>query len=182
MRAERRGETGLPADENRAGLGELEGEGTVPDQGEPHRVPELEPQDPRYDPIRREAANEFNRAQAPEYPANDVVRDNGQRLDSYRPGEEIVSRKRTQLAEVPRETAIDYVTELAEKYPPGTPVRDTPRNRALLGVPAGDPMPPLAGQMILEVSVQAEPIPPTVGKLARRPGIEIRDFNGVILN
>jgi hypothetical protein len=43
-------------------------------------------------------------------------------------------------------------------------------------------VPPLGGQMILEVSVQAEPIPPTVGKLARRLGIEIRDFNGEVLN
>jgi hypothetical protein len=182
MGAERRGESGLPADENRAGLGEIEGEGPVPDQGEPGRVPELGSQEPPWDPIRVEAGNEFNRAQAPEYPANEVVCERGQRLDSYRPGEEIVSRKRTQLAEIPRETAIGYVTELAEKYPPGTPLRDTPRNRAVLGVPAGEPVPPLGGQMILEVSVQAEPIPPTVGKLARRLGIEIRDFNGEVLN
>lgn len=54
--------------------------------------------------------------------------DRGQypRVDSYVPGEEIVSRKHTQLANVQESTAVGYLRELANTFGPGTIVVDTP--------------------------------------------------------
>lgn len=181
MAAERRGESGLAPDENVVSIEDMPGEGPIPDPGEPGRIREMGSQDAP-DTTRLEAGNEFNRVMAPEYPANEVVLEGGNRPDSYRPNQEIISRKRTQLAAISENQAIGYVTELAEKYPPGTPIADTPRNRGMIGVAPGEPMPPLRGRMVLEVSVQQHEIPQIVADLAKRLNIEIRDFNGQVLN
>lgn len=132
-----------------------------------------------------EEGNEFNRRREPYYEeqggANEVHveprSDKGQypRVDSYVPGEGIVSRKHTQLADVQEKTAIGYLRELANTYGPGTIVADTPTNRRDLGDDAiGLPM---DGDMILEVPVQQNGVPPAVLAEARRLGIIIRDEN-----
>jgi len=135
---------------------------------------------------RIEEGNEFNRQREPYYEeqggANEVHveprSDKGQypRVDSYVPDEEIVSRKHTQLADVQETTAVGYLRELANTYGPGTIVADTPSNRRDLGDDAiGLPM---SGDMILEVPVQRNGVPPAVLAEARRLGIIIRDENG----
>lgn len=135
---------------------------------------------------RIEEGNEFNRRREPYYTdqggANEVHveprSERGQypRVDSYVPGEEIVSRKHTQLSEVQEATAVGYLRELANTYGPGTIVADTPTNRRDLGDDAiGQPM---DGDMILEVPVQQNGVPPAVLAEARRLGIIIRDENG----
>ncbi|HEU5470964.1 MAG TPA: hypothetical protein VFV67_09955 [Actinophytocola sp.] len=135
---------------------------------------------------RLEEGNEFNRRREPYYEdqggANEVHveprSDKGQypRVDSYVPGEEIVSRKHTQLADVQEQTAKGYLNELANTYGPGTIVADTPTNRRDLGDEAiGLPM---DGDMVLEVPVQSKPVPQAVLDEARRLGIIIRDENG----
>ncbi|HWO61676.1 MAG TPA: hypothetical protein VNO31_16745 [Umezawaea sp.] len=135
---------------------------------------------------RIEEGNEFNRQREPYYEeqggANEVHveprSDKGQypRVDSYVPDEEIVSRKHTQLADVQETTAVGYLREFANTYGPGTIVADTPSNRRDLGDDAiGLPM---SGDMILEVPVQRNGVPPAVLAEARRLGIIIRDENG----
>ncbi|MGW5052726.1 hypothetical protein [Actinokineospora sp. NPDC004072] len=135
---------------------------------------------------RIEEGNEFNRRREPYYEeqggANEVHveprSDKGQypRVDSYVPGEEIVSRKHTQLGEVQESTAIGYLRELANHYGPGTIVADTPTNRRDLGDDAiGLPM---DGDMVLEVPVQTRDVPEAVLAEARKLGIIIRDENG----
>lgn len=135
---------------------------------------------------RLEEGNEFNRRREPYYEseggANEVHveprSDKGQypRVDSYVPGEQIVSRKHTQLADVQESTAVGYLRELANTYGPGTIVADTPTNRRDLGDDAiGQPM---DGDMVLEVPVQNGAVPPAVLAEARRLGIIIRDENG----
>jgi hypothetical protein len=137
---------------------------------------------------RIEEGNEFNRRREPYYEdqggANEVhvepKSERGQypRVDSYVPGEEIVSRKHTQLANVAEKTAIGYLRELANTYGPSTIVADTPTNRRDLGDDAiGQPM---DGDMVLEVPVQQNGVPPAVLAEARRLGIIIRDENGHI--
>jgi hypothetical protein len=135
---------------------------------------------------RIEEGNEFNRRREPYYEeqggANEVHveprSDRGQypRVDSYVPGEEIVSRKHTQLSDVQEGTAVGYLRELANTYGPGTIVADTPTNRRDLGDEAiGQPM---DGDMVLEVPVQRDGVPPAVLAEARRLGIIIRDEEG----
>jgi hypothetical protein len=135
---------------------------------------------------RIEEGNEFNRRREPYYEeqggANEVHveprSDRGQypRVDSYVPGEEIVSRKHTQLSNVQESTAVGYLRELANTYGPGTIVADTPTNRRDLGDEAiGQPM---DGDMVLEVPVQRDGVPPAVLAEARRLGIIIRDEEG----
>jgi hypothetical protein len=102
-----------------------------------------------------------------------------QRLDSYIPGEEIVSRKHTQLAEVNPSTAEEYLAEIDRKYAPGTPIADTPGNREKLGeaeIGRG-----LDGRKILEVPVQNGPIPQDILDDAARRNIRIRDEQGRVL-
>jgi len=126
---------------------------------------------------RLDAGNDFNRAQAARYPHNEVyvVRPDAKgyyRVDSYNPRTgEIVSRKYTQLSEVQEATGVEYINELAKKYPPGTAIADVPSSGAL----AGDR---LRGQMIPEVPVQTKPIPKAVLDAANQKNIVIRDING----
>lgn len=94
------------------------------------------------------------------------------RLDSYSPGEFVVSRRWTQLGEI---------TEVSGKRNPFEPslrISDTPGNRSQLGshaVGGG-----LMGRPVFEVPVQTTPIPQTVLERASQFDITIRDPNGTI--
>ncbi|WP_067964114.1 polymorphic toxin-type HINT domain-containing protein [Nocardiopsis trehalosi] len=137
---------------------------------------------------RLEAGNNFNREREAHYTrlggANEVhvgPRTSGnqyQRVDSYIPGREIVSRKYTQLSEIQESTAFNYLRELARDYGPGTPIADTPTNRRDL--PEDLIGEELDGQMYLEVPVQNSTVPDSVISEANRLGIIIRDENGHI--
>ena len=124
-----------------------------------------------------DAGNDFNKAQAPNYPYNEVYlnRPDGKgyyRLDSYNPNlGEIVSRKYTQLAEVQEKTAVSYINEIETKYPVGSTVAKVPSSKSLGGAT-------LQGQYILEVPIQSKPIPQGVLDAARRGGVSIRDITG----
>ena len=68
---------------------------------------------------------------------------NGKRLDSYVPGEEIVSRKATDFDNIQESTFRDYVREIGNKYDEGTVIRSN-KYPDLDGQP-------LEGRRILEV-------------------------------
>ena len=172
------------AQRGRPGGGSTNGQ---PNQtGQPNETGSGESSRPEWLRRQIEEGNEFNRRREPYYEeqggANEVHveprSDKGQypRVDSYVPGEEIVSRKHTQLSNVQESTAFGYLRELANTYGPGTIVADTPTNRRDLGDDAiGLPM---EGDMVLEVPIQRNGVPPAVLAEARRLGIIIRDENG----
>jgi hypothetical protein len=99
----------------------------------------------------------------------------GKIVDSYNPGEEIVERKHTQLANVKLETAISYVASLPQKYAPGEMIADTPGNRERYPDLVGEA---LDGIMVLEVPVQNAPVPAAILELAAELDVTIRDVNG----
>ncbi|KQP37388.1 hypothetical protein [Pseudorhodoferax sp. Leaf274] len=129
---------------------------------------------------RRDRGNTFNTEQEAHHAHNEVYLDtpDGRRVraDSYVPGEEIVSRKHTQLSELGEDAAIAYINELVEKYPPGTRLADVPSNAALLA--AGHTA--LDGRLVLSVPEQHGPVPQAVLEHARRAGVVIRDPEGRI--
>ncbi|GIG29855.1 hypothetical protein [Cellulomonas marina] len=104
------------------------------------------------------------------------------RVDSYDPGEAIVSRKDTQLAEVKPSTARSYIDEVVRKYNPsnsGLRVLGTDSNAAQFG----DRSPqivgrPLRGQMTLEIPVQPGGVPQAVLDYADRWNVRIQDVTG----
>lgn len=170
----------------RGRAGGASGNGQPNQPGQPGQPGTTESSRPEWLRRQLEEGNEFNRRREPYYEeqggANEVHveprSDKGQypRVDSYVPGEEIVSRKHTQLSEVQESTANGYLRELANTYGPGTIVADTPTNRRDLGDDAiGLPM---EGDMVLEVPVQKNGVPPAVLAEAKRLGIIIRDENG----
>ena len=97
-------------------------------------------------------------------------------LDSYIPGEEIVSRKYTQMADIQEKTAIGYLNELTNKYPPGTQITNSPFNSKALRDDY------LKGDMILEIPVQNSPIPQNILDIATNKNIKIRDITGKVYN
>jgi len=100
-------------------------------------------------------------------------------LDSYSPGAgkgEIVSRKFTQLSEINPDTAMNYLRELARKYPAQAKIANTAGTRA-----SGLAGRKLEGQMILEVPPQTGDVPKDVLDMARKLDIKIRDSNRNIL-
>lgn len=109
--------------------------------------------------------DQFNYQNHHRYPQNEVTLGNGKRLDSYLPGEVIVSRKNTQLDNVRPETANSYIDELVNKYPPGTPIKG-----------GGE----LEGDLVLEVPVQNGDVPQSVIDHAngKKPPVIIRDVLG----
>ncbi len=116
---------------------------------------------------------------------NEVALSKGNRLDSYIPGKEIVSRKWTQLDDIKLRTGKNYIDEIVRKYSPGTRINPTPRNAGAIDE-AGST---LQGKMILEVPVQKGSDGYfTSSKLsdlydyAREADVIIRDTNGKILN
>ncbi|GIG46738.1 hypothetical protein [Dactylosporangium siamense] len=122
----------------------------------------------------------FNEQREPHYTerggANEVTLGNGKRVDSYVPGEEIVSRKFTQLDQVSPATAVGYVREVANKYSPAEVVADTEGNRAKLPDQVGQR---LDGVMVLEIPPQnSGTIPDVVIATALTSGVRIKDSNG----
>jgi hypothetical protein len=146
------------------------------------------------DSARVERGNTFNAEREPQYPHNEVTVDsahaddlvtkgprkgkpNRYRVDSYDPGKSIVSRKYPEGAKFDADAATKYIGELADKYPPGAVVSDTPANRA-----AGIAGQKLAGQPILEVPVLLKDVPREVLEYADRQGVKIIDTAGRVYN
>ncbi|MCM2426996.1 WXG100 family type VII secretion target [Streptomyces sp. RKAG337] len=126
---------------------------------------------------RFESGNKFNTDNHSRFPYNEVAvepineGDVGRpRLDSYKHGLEIVSRKESQLADVTPATAKGYLDELVKKYSPGTEIRAR-KYPALYGQK-------LKGQMILEVPAQNGVVPAEVLEYARTLKIVVRDVTG----
>jgi hypothetical protein len=150
---------------------------------EPGRIPQLDPYktaaNAKLDRLENmDRGNDFNRTSQGRYPVEELQLNNGKRLDGYVPGEEIVTRKSTQLADV-NTTAEKAVSEVWEKYSPGNVVADVPKNRQAYPDLVGKP---ISGQVILEVPVQHKPVPAEFGDVARRMGVTIRDEDGRIHN
>ncbi|MBJ8072243.1 T7SS effector LXG polymorphic toxin [Bacillus cereus] len=129
-----------------------------------------------------EAGNRFNKENRPRYTYNEIEleakENNGKKyvVDSYIPGEEIVSRKFTQLAEVKEKTALSYLSEFTKKYSSGSEISSGKFNpNALKGGR-------LDGELILEVPVQTKPVPQKIIEEANEKGIIIRDINGKVYN
>lgn len=96
------------------------------------------------------------------------------RLDSYSPGEAIVSRKLTQFNDIQPGTARGYIDEFVTKYPEGATIADTPLNRQR-GLAGRE----LEGRMVLEVPPQTDlRIPEDVAEYAFENGVRIIDVNG----
>jgi hypothetical protein len=149
---------------------------------EPDRISQLDnyrtAEDVKLDKLENmDRGNDFNRWRGDQYPANEVVLENGKRLDGYDPGKEIVSRKSTQITDVA--TGEKAVHEVLDKYSPGNVVADTPANRTNYPDLVGKP---IKGDMILEVPVQNQPVPAEFGAWAKRLGVTIRDPNGTVYN
>lgn len=67
--------------------------------------------------------NQFNKIAEKIYPFNEVNLANGKRLDSYIPDEKIISRKATDLSDIEFNTFDKYLSEMIQKYAPGTIIR-----------------------------------------------------------
>ncbi|WP_448059595.1 hypothetical protein [Cellulomonas hominis] len=109
---------------------------------------------------------------------DDAGRPTGQkfRLDSWTPGDKVVSRKVTQLADIRTDTALGYLDEAITKYKPGRDnlvVADTPANQAKFAGTDNILGQPLDGKLILEIPTQHQPIPQTILDHAADQRIEI---------
>ncbi len=133
--------------------------------------------------------NEFNRIRSSSYPNNEVYLVNPNdptkyvRLDSYKPGQEIVSRKYTQFFDIQESTGVKYVQELYDKYQSGVAkIADVPSNKigGANSALQNRINQPVTGQMILEIPVQTNAIPSSVLQEANALGIKIRDVQGKI--
>lgn len=124
------------------------------------------------------AGRRFDDYMAPNYPANQVRLDYGDGryvvLDSYVPGQQIISRKLTQLSEINQSTAFRYIDELVDKYPPGARIQDVD-NVSDLGL--GGQL--LEGQQVLQIPPQVGPIPDEILEYAVENNVRIIDINGV---
>lgn len=110
--------------------------------------------------------DQFNYQNHHRYPENEVTLTNDKRLDSYDPGDSIVSRKNTQLDGVKPETAKYYIDEILSKYSPGTGIKGRPDT--------------LQGDLVLEVPVQNGDVPQAIIDHAnsKNPPVVIRDVFG----
>lgn len=120
---------------------------------------------------------QFNKGNWDRYPANEVYLENGKVLDSYRPGKEIVSRKKTEISKISKDTFSSYLREITQKYKEGTKIPDTPKARREYPNLIGKP---LRGRYYLEVPVQAEPVPEWALREAASRDVIIRDVQGHI--
>jgi hypothetical protein len=127
---------------------------------------------------RWQAGNAFNEENKDRYEYSEVRVEpppgsdlNWAQLDSYDPGEEIVSRKNSQLAELDSSTWQNEIREIPYKYAPGTKIIS--RKGDLYGRT-------LTGDMILEVPVQNAPVPEEIIRYASRRQVIIRDVNGLV--
>lgn len=105
------------------------------------------------------------------------------RLDSYSPGEVVVSRRWTQLGEITEISGRRYIDEMVQKYNPwdrSLRIADTPGNQAQLGTRPGAIGGSLSGDMVFEVPVQRSGIPQSVLRRADEFDIVIRDPQGTI--
>ena len=132
---------------------------------------------------RVKAGRKFDEEQAKNYPYNQLFLDkldsNGNKvgnykLDSYVHGDQIVSRKFTQLSEVQEKTGLNYLREIDKKYAPGSKISDVPSTPPeLVGKD-------LKGTKILEVPVQDTHVPQSILDAASDADIRIRDIEGHI--
>jgi hypothetical protein len=126
--------------------------------------------------------NQFNKSRWPAYPGNEIyIKRPGSkyyyRLDSYNPRTgEIVSRKRVQLRRIQPKTALRYIREIGQKYPPGAEIANVP------SVPEHLRGKRLIGQKILEVPVQFRRVPKTILDAANVEKVIVRDINGKCYN
>ncbi|MBE0360708.1 hypothetical protein [Pseudoalteromonas aliena] len=134
----------------------------------------------RFDPVgfqKLDAGNDFNRQRAGVYDIDELYIDKPGggyvRLDSYSINSEIISRKFTQLGDIQGKTGVGYLRELSNKYPAGSVISNVPSSGGLAGQR-------LSGDLILEVPVQATPVPTSIIGEADRLGILIRDINGKV--
>ncbi|MCL2849661.1 MAG: hypothetical protein FWE61_06420 [Micrococcales bacterium] len=156
--------------------------------------------DPEYWRIGRWEGSIFNWENYHRYPANEIRLDltdpntgvpllnaNGNPrwavVDSYIPGREIVSRKRTQLAEIAESTAREYINEAVRLYGPNRPgitIADVPTTRSQLAGYPGAIGRALDGNLVLEVPVQRQPVPESILRHAAESRVTIRDVDGNI--
>ncbi|HVK25188.1 MAG TPA: hypothetical protein VM677_27845 [Actinokineospora sp.] len=108
---------------------------------------------------------------------NEAILDNNKVLDSYKPDQEIVSRKYTQISEIKPETFRGYLGELINKYAPGETIKNSPSMREKYPDVVGKE---LAGRFYLEVPPQTSSVPDWAIRAARSLGIIIRDSEGRI--
>jgi len=161
---------------------------------------ELASPDPEYWKINRWKGSIFNWENYHRYPANEVYlnltdpvtgapllnADGIPRraiLDSCTPGQEIVSRKRTQLGLVNESTAREYINQAVRLYGPNNPgiaIADVPTTRAQLGGIPNAIGKPLKGHLILEVPVQHQPVPESILRYADERDALIRDIDGKV--
>jgi hypothetical protein len=94
------------------------------------------------------------------------------RLDGYVHGQEIISMKMSQLANVQSDTAIGYLLEIEFKYAPGTKIAHVDSTPEAL---RGDL---LTGEKVLLVPIQDSDIPEEVLQVAKDLDITIRDVAG----
>ena len=130
------------------------------------------------------AGNRFNSFANANYKYSEIAMSTGRkakyRLDAWTPpgpdglGGVIVSRKLTQLDQVSLDTAQGYIKEFMRKYPSGSVLGDTAKNREL-GI-AGKK---LEGDMVLEVPPQVGgKIDDAIKEFAESNDVYIRDING----
>ena len=130
------------------------------------------------------AGNRFNNYANANYRYSEIAMSVGNkrpyRLDAWTPpgpsglGGVIVSRKLTQLNQVTLETAEGYITEFIKKYPSGSVLGDTAKNRDL-GIAGKE----LKGDMVLEVPPQVGgKIDDAIKEFAESHDVYIRDVNG----
>jgi hypothetical protein len=130
------------------------------------------------------AGNRFNKFANSNYKYSEIAMSTGKkakyRLDAWTPpGPDslrgvVVSRKLTQLDQVSLDTAKGYITEFTKKYPSGSILGDTAKNREL-GI-AGKK---LEGDMVLEVPPQVGgKIDDAIVEFAESNDVYIRDING----
>ncbi len=129
---------------------------------------------------KREFGRAFNRKMSSKYRYNEVILENGKRVDSYDPDKrEIISRKYTQLSQISFKTAKAYIDEIPDKYESGTLIADVDSQRKGSGHPnAGLAGQLLEGMYILEVPVQNQPVPKEVLDYATKNKVIIRDETG----
>src|SRR5690606_7649231 len=110
---------------------------------------------------KREFGRAFNRKMSSKYRYNEVILENGKRVDSYDPDKrEIISRKYTQLSQISFKTAKAYIDEIPDKYESGTLIADVDSQRKGSGHPnAGLARTELEGKYILEIPFQKHPVP-----------------------
>lgn len=139
----------------------------------------------------RIAGNEFNRTQRGQGSQLSEIElgasgTRGPRVDAWDPVRgEIISRKFTQLGEVAPSTARSYITELANKYAAGQPVKITPtviRKAEVAGLDPADLPATLRGRPVLEVPPQSGPLRPDLLTFARDQGVMIRQTDGTVLS